>query len=83
MPDDPDRQELLAQLDHLRFLAEKAYADMYETGSPGGATACYSDARECYCDAISLAERLGLADEATRMRQRLDHIQSVFRGQFY
>ncbi|MDR3792015.1 MAG: hypothetical protein P4L03_01420 [Terracidiphilus sp.] len=82
MNHDPDHIELLAQLDHLRSLAEKAYRDMYEAGSPSAAAACYGGARDCFCDAIGLADRLGLPGEATAMRQRLDHIESVFRSQF-
>jgi succinate-semialdehyde dehydrogenase/glutarate-semialdehyde dehydrogenase len=42
----------------------------------------YSDARENFRAAIALATDLGLAEEATRLEQRLEHIKSVFRSQF-
>jgi hypothetical protein len=82
MTQDDDRQELLAQMEHLKSLAEKSYGDMYETGSPSGATGCYSEAKECYYDAIRLARELGLDDEAAALVKRLEHIKEVFRGQF-
>jgi hypothetical protein len=55
---------------------------MYEAHSSSSATACYSDAKECFYDAIGLANRLGLSDEAAALSLRLDHIKAVFRSQF-
>jgi hypothetical protein len=72
----------LAQLERLKALGEKAYDDMYEAHPQSGATACYSDAKEFFHDAIGLADRLGLKDEAEALRKRLEHIKAVFRGQF-
>ncbi len=77
-----DRKAQLAQLERLKALGEKAYDDMYEAHSPSGATVCYSDAKECFYDAISLANNLGLKDEAETLNKRLAHIQAVFRSQF-
>ena len=68
--------------EHLKAMGEKAYDDMYEAHSSSGATACYSDAKECFYDAIGLANRLGLKDEAEALSERLAHIKAVFRGQF-
>jgi hypothetical protein len=82
MTDQDDREELLAQLEHLKSLAEKAYGDMYETGSPSGATACYSEAKECLHDAIRVATQLGLGEQVDDLNHRLDHIKAVFRSQF-
>jgi hypothetical protein len=79
---DDEREEQLKQLEHLKAMGEKAYDDMYEAHSSSGATACYSDAKECFYDAIGLAKRLGLAEEAAALDKRLDHIKAVFRGQF-
>jgi hypothetical protein len=79
---DDDRQESLAQLEHLKSLAERAYGDMYETGSASGAAACYSEARVCYRDAIRLAVELGLAQEAEKLNRQMDLLASAFRGQF-
>jgi len=55
---------------------------MYEAHSPSGATVCYSDAKECYYDAIGLARRLGLEEETKALEERLAHIKAVFRSQF-
>jgi hypothetical protein len=82
MADDAGRQHQLAHLEYLKAMGEKAYDDMYEAHSPSGATACYSDAKESFYDAIGVAERLGLKDEAETLRKRLEHIKAVFRSQF-
>jgi hypothetical protein len=71
-------------LERLRWLeaqAEEAYDRMYDAGY-SGATGCYSDAKEFLYDAIGLANRLGLTDEAERLSNRLAHIKAVFRSQF-
>jgi len=39
-------------------MGEKAYDEMYEAHFLERATACYSDAKEAYYDAIGLARRL-------------------------
>ena len=77
-----ERNAQLAQLERLKASGEKAYDDMYEAHSPSGATVCYSDAKECFYDAISLANKLGLIDEAEALSKRLAHIKAVFRSQF-
>jgi hypothetical protein len=82
MADDQERQQQLAQIEHLKKLGEKAYDDMYEAHSSSGATACYSDAKECYYDAIGLARRMGLEEETAALEKRLAHIKAVFRSQF-
>ncbi len=69
-------------LHHLEELAEAAYDKMYDAGSPSGATAFYSDAKEALADAIGLARRLGRAEDVTRLEKRLAHIKAVFRSQF-
>lgn len=82
MADDSERKADLEQLAHLKAMGEKAYDDMYEARSPSAATACYSDAKECYYDAIGLANRLELKAEADALEARLAHIKAVFRSQF-
>ncbi len=82
MADQTEREAQLEQLKHLKAMGEKAYDDMYEAHSPSGATACYSDAKECFYDAIRLAGRLGLKEEAEALSERLAHIKAVFRSQF-
>jgi hypothetical protein len=82
MADEKERQAQLEQLEHLKAMGEKAYDDMYEAHSSSGATACYSDAKECFYDAIGLARRMGLEEETAALEKRLEHIKAVFRGQF-
>ena len=82
MADDADRNDQLAHLEHLKALGEKYYDDMYEAHSPSSANVCYSDAKECYYDAIGLARRLGLEEETKALEERLEHIKAVFRSQF-
>jgi hypothetical protein len=82
MADETERETQLKQLEHLKAMGEKAYDDMYEASSSSAATACYSDAKECYYDAIGLANRLGLKEEAEALHARLAHIKAVFRSQF-
>jgi hypothetical protein len=77
-----EREVLLRQLEALKAEGEKNYDDLYETRSDYDATVCYSGAKEAYHDAISLACRLGLEEEARAMTERLRHIKAVFRSQF-
>ena len=78
-PSPSDRERLAA----LVAFGEKAYDQMYEVHDQTSAAACYSDAKEAYYDAISLAQRLGLADEAEKLEKRLEHIKAVYRSQFW
>lgn len=82
MTDDAERVLQLEQLDRIKALGEKFYDDMYEAHSSSGASACYSDAKECFYDAIGLARRLGLEEEVDALEKRLEHIKAVFRSQF-
>ncbi len=82
MADDRERQQKLDQLEHLKKLGEKAYDDMYEVHSFSDARVCYSDAKDCFYDAIGLADQLGLTDEREALSKRLLHIKDVFRSQF-
>ena len=82
MTGDQERQDQLAQLEHLKKLGEKHYDDMYEAHSQHDASVCYSDAKDCYYDAIGLAERLGFKEEHDALSARLAHIKAVFRSQF-
>ena len=82
MADETERESQLKQLAHLKAMGEKAYDDMYDAYPPGSATAYYSDAKECFYDAIGLARRLGLEEETAALEARLEHIKAVFRSQF-
>ncbi|MSO65147.1 MAG: hypothetical protein EXQ85_05010 [Alphaproteobacteria bacterium] len=61
---------------------EAAYTAMYEVVGATAAAGCYSDAKLFFAQAIGAAERGGDADDARRLRVRLDHIINVFRHQF-
>jgi len=82
MEGETDREVQLRQLEHLKAMGEKAYDDLYEAHTSSDATACYSDAKESFYEAIGLARRLGLDVEAEALSQRLAHIKAVFRSQF-
>jgi len=72
-------------MERLRWLeaqAEQAYSAMYEARPGSDLAARYSDAKEFLHDAIGLAHRLGQAEEAERLAQRLAEIKTVFRRQF-
>jgi hypothetical protein len=73
------REEALARIAQLEALAEQAYDEMYGTRSPAGS---YSDMKDCFAEAIGVAERAGLAAEAKRLHARLDHCRAVYRSQF-
>ncbi len=82
MADDEERQQMLAELERLKAVGEKDYDDLYEARSSSERTSCYGGAKENLCDAIGLAERLGLKDEAEALTNRLMHIKAVFRSRF-
>jgi hypothetical protein len=64
----------------LKALGEKYYDRMYE--SSRGANHCYSNAKDAFSDAISLAAELEMKEEAEALSKRLEHIKAVFRNQF-
>jgi predicted RNA-binding Zn-ribbon protein involved in translation (DUF1610 family) len=73
--DEPSSTQVAA----YEALAEKAYAEMYDSHSP---TASYSDFKYYFAQAIVAAERAGMDAEAKRLSQRLDHCIQVYRSQF-
>jgi cellobiose-specific phosphotransferase system component IIA len=80
--DRAEREAKLQALARCRQLGEQAYDEMYEAHSSSQATACYSDAKEAFYDAIRLAHELQMEPEAAALEKRLEHIKGVFRGQF-
>ena len=78
-PAPADREHLA----HLVALGEKAYDDMYESHDQHAAMVCYCDAKDAYYDAIGLARKLGLGEEAGKLEERLLHIKAVYRSQFW
>ncbi|MGH6833842.1 MAG: hypothetical protein ACRECM_12640 [Methyloceanibacter sp.] len=66
----------------LEAQAEQAYSAMYEARPGSDLAARYSDAKEFLHDAIGLAHRLGQAEEAEHLTQRLMEIKTVVRRQF-
>lgn len=72
-------EDVLATIARLEALAEQAYDEMYETRSPHGR---YSELKDCFAEAIGIAERAGLEAEAKRLTARLEHCRAVYRSQF-
>ena len=68
------------RLRQLKALGEKYYDQMYESGR--GSTGCYSNAKDAYYSAITLATEMGMKEEADALSSRLAHIKAVFRSQF-
>ena len=81
--DSIERTERELKLDSLRkchSLGEKYYDQLYETRfNPSG---LYSSIKDAFLDAISLANEMGMKEEAGKLDQRLEHIKAVFRSQF-
>ena len=78
----PPPEGTQARLAWLEAEAERAYDALYDARPCSATAGLYSDAKEFLSDAIALARRLGLDEEAARLSRRLAHVKSVFRGQF-
>jgi hypothetical protein len=74
-------EALILDMKNKEKRAEAAYDAMYEA-SPRAAKDCCDDARGFLAEAIELAKRAGLADEAARLTARRDHIVGVYNSQF-
>lgn len=61
--------------------AEKAYDAMYDAASHNVKDCC-EDACLFLAEAITIANKLGLAEEAARLAARKDHIRAVYNSQF-
>lgn len=66
-------------LDWLTSQGEKFYDLMYESRRPSNE---YREAKEAFQDAIAMARKMGLAEEAERLAKRLAHIRDVYIRQF-
>lgn len=73
---------LRRRLAYFKLLGEKAYSDMYDVVSFSTAAAYYSDAKEAFYSAISIARDLELAKEKLALETRLAHTKDVYRHQF-
>lgn len=71
-----------AELDRFEANAERAYDLLYDTPPLRSAKDAYDDARQAFGQAIKEADRLGLPDEAERLRERRDHVEAVWNHQF-
>jgi hypothetical protein len=74
-------QILTLEMEKNEKLAEAAYDAMYEA-IPHMVKDCFEDARGYLTEAISIAKRAGIEDEATRLTARRDHIINVYDSQF-
>ncbi len=63
----------------LERRGEEICDEMYRTAWPRG---LLSEIRECFEAAIVLAQQEGPASEARRLRDRLEHIETVYRKHF-
>jgi len=77
MTEPPDSEKRPYYLE-LERLGEQYYDEMYD----GYVRGRWSDIKECFGLAILAAEREGLAEEAARLRKRLEHIRQVVYSQF-
>jgi hypothetical protein len=82
MSKDEEQDAKRANLARCKAQGEKTYDEMYEAHSFEHARACYGESKDCFGEAMKLAEELGLIDEANSIMKRLDHIKAVFRSQF-
>jgi hypothetical protein len=82
MTDGAERDLLFEQFASLKLLGEQRYDDMYEARDQHDVDSCYRDAKDAFDDAIELAGRLGLVEEALALSERLGHIKQVYRSQF-
>ncbi|MBI5624602.1 MAG: hypothetical protein HY924_12555 [Elusimicrobia bacterium] len=67
------------RLEWLTKQAEKFYELMYDSTRPGFE---FRESKEAFEDAITLAWKLGLGDEAERLTKRLAHVKAVYAKQF-
>lgn len=74
------RELKLSQLRACIAIGEKAYDEMYE--SHGSISGLYSEVKEAFYDAISIAKELGLKEELEALEKRLANIKAVVRSQF-
>jgi hypothetical protein len=74
-PDEADQKEFA----RYEALAEKSYAEMYDSRTPA---ACYSDLKDFFALAIAAAYRAGLGGEGKRLEEKLNHCKKVYRSQF-
>jgi hypothetical protein len=75
-----ERDHQISSLRKCASLGEKYYDQMYNTRL--NTTGLYSDVKDTFIDAISLANKLGFNEYAAALDKRLEHIKSVFRSQF-
>jgi hypothetical protein len=71
--------EAVASIARLEALAEKAYDEMYDTRYPAG---LHGEMKDCFTEAIGIAERAGMDAEAKRLTARFEHCRAVYRSQF-
>ena len=77
-PPAPPTPELMAEYEQK---AESAYSQMYDA-QPWDEKDLKDDALFYLARAIEVAEALGLADDAARLKARVDNIMGVYNSQF-
>jgi len=71
------RKIALVELETVVARAERAVEALDDDRR---ATGAYADAKDLLLDAVSLAERLGMSDEAKKLEARLSRVKEEFRG---
>jgi hypothetical protein len=70
-----------AEMADYEARAEAAYTAMYDA-APHNVKDYYEDACLCLAHAIQIATRLGLANEAERLKKRSEQVDAVYNRQF-
>ena len=73
------RKRLRERIEHLERMAEEAYDAMYDSRRPQDE---WRDVRELLSEAIHLARKAGLTEDAERLDKRLEHIRAVYTHRF-
>jgi hypothetical protein len=76
------RQERLDRLSKCVEQGEDAYDQLYDPRTHRNPAGHYSDAKDFFGEAISIANELELHEQAAKLSERLTHIQAVYRSQF-
>lgn len=80
--EETSREQRLERMRQCIAWGEDEYDQIYEPRTHHSPAGHYSDAKEFFGEAIRLARSLGLEEKAGELTKRLEHIKTVYRGQF-
>lgn len=78
-----ERKVRLDRLNECVLRGEDAYNQLYDPRIHNNPAGHFSEAKDSFGEAISLARELGLDEKAQALSDRLKHIKAVVRSQFY